>query len=110
MVLAMLRIKPLSGKKKEALEILQSMKEPLRLKHGCIGSQVYESHSEEDRILYLEYWNSKEYFHRHIQSDLYLRVLTVMELSQETPVIEFHEFSAAQGMELIQALRQASKL
>lgn len=80
----------------------------MRIKHDCAGGRVYESYGEENCILYLEEWKTKEALYRHIQSDLYRRILSVMELAEETPCVEFHEFNEMQGMELIISLRQGS--
>ena len=109
MILAILVIKPLTGKKKEVLDIFQSMTENLNVKHGCMGARVYVSHGKEERILYMEHWAERELFHRHVQSDLYLRILAAMELSEVTPQVQFHEFYSLQGIELIRTLRRSSE-
>ena len=109
MLVSILKMKSKAGKKNDAIQILESIKEPILLKTGCEGVQIYECHGEPNGILYLEYWSNKEAFHRHIQSDLYLKILNVMELSLETPQVHFHEFSGSSGMELIQSLRKTSE-
>jgi quinol monooxygenase YgiN len=107
MILAILRLRPLPDKKKDALEILESICTALRQKHGCMACQVYESYGAADCLLYVEQWASRELFERHVQSDLYLRVLNAMELSQETPLLQFHEAGTFEGIERIQMLRQS---
>ena len=77
----------------------------MALKHGSVCSRVYKSYGDDDSILYIEQWKTKEALYRHIQSDLYRRILTVMELAKEAPDISFSEFE--EGLELIQALREA---
>ncbi len=106
MIEAMLRVKALPGKRKEALEILRSLQEPLKLKHDCMECKVYESYGEEDWILYVEKWRTKEAMYRHIQSDLYRRVLTVMELTEESPQLTYQELTEVKGIELVEELRK----
>ncbi len=56
-------------------------------------------------ILYLEKWQSEEEIDRHIQSDLYLRILNTLDLCRERPDTCFHEVSDIKGVERIAALR-----
>lgn len=105
MFTTMLKVNVASGKQKEALEILQSVGKALTLKHDFVSSTAYKLYGEDNTILYIEQWKTKEALYRHIQSDLYRRILTVMELAKEPPDISFSEFE--EGLELIQALREA---
>jgi quinol monooxygenase YgiN len=53
----------------------------------------------------LEQWQTRAALERHVQSSMYMRLLTVMELSGEAPEIQFVEASETMGLELIEALR-----
>jgi quinol monooxygenase YgiN len=92
------------------IEILMSVETMTRLKHGCMGSYIYQERCDRQKILYIEKWQSKEDMHRHIRSDLYLRVLNATELANEPPEICFHEGSETTGIELIEAIRTESKV
>lgn len=81
-----------------------SVKTMTRLKHGCMGSDVYEQ-SDGRKILYMEKWRSKEDMNRHIRSDLYMRVLNAIELASEPPEISFYEGTETTGIELIEEIR-----
>jgi quinol monooxygenase YgiN len=105
MIIASLKIIPLSGKREEILGILRHVQGLMRASVGCISCAIYEEYEEARAILYSEQWRSQEELHRHIQSPLYLQVLTAMDLASEPPEIRFHEVATSQGMELIEALR-----
>jgi quinol monooxygenase YgiN len=105
---AILRVKTLPGKNKDVLEILKSLQESLNRKQDCMGCEIYKSLGEEGWILYLEKWLTKESMFRHIQSDLYRRVLAVMELTQESPQLSFQELANVKGIELVMELRKIS--
>lgn len=104
MITSILMLKVPQEKQGEALDILQSVSNLASLKRDSVSSRVYESRAEEGTILYIEEWKNQEALHQHIQSDLYRRVLTVMDLASEPPNIRFCNFE--QGLELIQSLRQ----
>jgi len=69
--------------------------------------------SEEDPlhncIRYAEQWETEEALHDHIRSHLYLRLLTAMELSKQSPEVTFYYTAATKGFELIETLRVGSK-
>jgi len=91
-------------KRQAAVEILMSVRTMTRLKHGCMGSDVYEQ-GDGQKILYMEKWRSKEDMNRHIRSDLYMRILNAIELASEPPEISFYEGAETTGIELIEAIR-----
>jgi quinol monooxygenase YgiN len=86
------------------MNILRSIKPAILAKNGFISSAVYCSSQEEDSILYIEKWRTREALHRHIRSPLYIRVLTVMDLSKKTPEISFCE--SEEGFDLVHELRK----
>ncbi len=108
MFLSFAKINPLPGKQQVVLDILRSVIGQTRVKSGCIDCAVYTNQGEGQTILYLEQWQSQEPLDRHIQSELYFRVLSAMELADEPPEIYFHEVSETRGFEYIKVLRTAS--
>ena len=105
MIYSFVKIIPLPGKQQVVLDILRSVIGPARLKSGCIDCDVYTNQEEAQAILYLEQWQSRDSLDRHIQSELYFRVLSAMELASEPPGIYFHEVSETRGLEYVEALR-----
>jgi quinol monooxygenase YgiN len=87
------------------IEILMSVKTMVLLKPGCISCDLYINHDQGQNILYIERWQTKEDMYNHIGSNLYLRVLNAMELSNGPPEIFFHEGTETMGMELIKTIR-----
>src|SRR3972149_6294384 len=110
MILSMLKIKSLPGKKQEVIEILKSIQKELSMMHDCLGSEIYQGAEPESNIFFLEQWQKKEALYRYIESDLYMRVLTVMELAAESPEVNFPEVTdAGGGMDLISELREVQQ-
>jgi len=105
-MISLLRLIPLSGQRDAILQILQTMIAPTRAKSGSMNCGVYEESDFDRSILYLEQWQSEEDLQRHVQSSLYLRVLTAMDLAKDPPQVSFNKISRTQNVELIEALRK----
>ena len=108
MILLNIELTPIHGKRDEIIELLQFSIDRLKTKPGCLSSGVYEACDEKRTILYVERWRSEEELNRHIQSNLYLVVLNVLDLAAEPPDIRFNAVSGTKSMELIMALRSPS--
>jgi quinol monooxygenase YgiN len=106
MYITILKLKLSPSSKKEAIEIFRSLRESLSTKHGCAGCGAYESADAPNQFFYIEQWTTRKTLYRHIQSDLYRPVLSLMDLASETPVISFHETVQVGGIELLQDLRE----
>jgi quinol monooxygenase YgiN len=66
--------------------------------------------SEEDflhnHILYAEQWETEEALREHIRSDLYLRLLSAIELSQSPPDVSFFFTTETRGFDLVETVRR----
>jgi quinol monooxygenase YgiN len=110
MMISVLKIKAVTEKRQAILEILRTIEHRTRRKLGCMECGVYERQGDgADAILYLEEWSSKEDLYRHIKSDSYILVLTVMEFASQKPEIYFLEIPETDRLELIKALRSKEK-
>ena len=105
MMLFFLRIEPLPEKQDGVVEIFRYVIDLTRRKPGCISCACYEAYDPERSILYLEQWESPEYLYRHIQSHLYQRIITAMELARKAPEMHFYEVVSSARIELIENLR-----
>jgi quinol monooxygenase YgiN len=105
MILSLLRINPHPRTRLEILDILRNAECIVRTKTGCLGSSVYLKKFEEEVILYLEYWQSREDFERHIRSSQYDRILAALDLARDPPEVSFFEVTDLGGMEVIASIR-----
>jgi quinol monooxygenase YgiN len=105
MILSMIKINPHPRTRREILEILRNAELLSRVKTGCLGSSVYLKKFEEEVVLYLEQWQSREDFERHVRSNQYDRILVALDLARKPPEIDIFEDGALGGMEVIEAIR-----
>ncbi len=105
MIIASIKIDPMPDKRQAVIEILASVQTITSLKPGCIHCDIFRDYGDGGKILYIEKWEAKEDMYRHIQSNLYLRILTAIEFSSEPPEVCFCDDSGTSGIELIEAIR-----
>ena len=105
MIIAKIVISPFPGKRGAVVELLRHIQGVARGRPGCLESGVYEQCGGDRDILYLEQWQSSEELSRHIQSDLYLRLLLALELAERAPEVSFHEISDSKGLPWIETWR-----
>jgi quinol monooxygenase YgiN len=110
MMISVLKFTAVPEKRQAALETLRTTERRTRGKLGCMECGVYERHNDDrDGILYLEKWSSKEDLYRHIKSDSYILILTVMEFASREPEIYFLEIPETNRLELIKDLRSGER-
>jgi quinol monooxygenase YgiN len=105
MILSLIELIALPGKREQILELLRFSADRVRTKLGCLGSGVYESGAENQIILYFERWESEEELCRHIRSSRYLGILNAIDLAKGPPEVTFHKVESTMSMELIAAVR-----
>jgi quinol monooxygenase YgiN len=105
MILSLIKINPHPKTRHEILDILRIAEFVVRTKTGCLEANVYLKKFEENLILYLELWQCREDFEKHVRSTQYDRILAALDLARDPPEIDFFENDRLGGMELIGAIR-----
>jgi quinol monooxygenase YgiN len=105
MILCLMKINPSPKTRREILDILRNAEFLNRTKSGCLETSVYVKKFEEDVILYLEHWETREDFEHHVRSSHYDRILAALDLARDPPEIDFFENDSLGGMEVIGAIR-----
>lgn len=105
MIHASLRMKFASNQLAEAREILCAIVERTRVSPGCLGCDIYQDVLDQGVLLFEEWWKTKADLDRHLRSEPYRRVILVMEMAIEYPVIRFSEILKTTGMETIKNSR-----
>jgi quinol monooxygenase YgiN len=99
-----LRASPRSAQ--DLLGALRFLLQPTRLEPGCLGCVVW---SEPDSIIhYEEEWATEEDIRRHIQSDRFTSLLSVIESAQEPLRVQFDFVKATRGLDYVAEVRQTA--
>jgi quinol monooxygenase YgiN len=106
MILSLIKITPHPKTRHEILEILRIAEFVVRTKTGCLEANVYLKKFEENLILYLELWQCREDFEKHVRSSQYDRILAALDLARDPPEVNYFEFDGPLGgLEVIKAIR-----
>ncbi len=100
-----LRIKVPRERRRDFMDSAQLIVEPTRIQPGCISCRLYQDSDEPDVVLLVEEWESRKELDRHINSDQYRIILSLMEASDQFPEIKLNTISKTEGLEAIEAVR-----
>jgi quinol monooxygenase YgiN len=76
-----------------------------RVEPGCVGCEIHRELERAGNLVYIERWTDWEALKKHLRADLYGQILRIIELSTETPGVEFCELGEPRGLELIESIR-----
>jgi quinol monooxygenase YgiN len=105
MIQATVKMDFAAGNVIEAVAILRSIVERIRVTRGCIGCSVYQEAGNKNVVVFEEKWTCDADLQRHLRSEDYQKVLMVMEMSDSRPEIRFETVSGLGGVEIIEEAR-----
>lgn len=94
------------NKQSEALEILQAVCTQTQFDPNCISTHLYQGVDDVRAVMVEERWVNDEHFMKHLRSEVYRRILLVMEMAEEPPEIFFDAISRSSGIEMIETARR----
>jgi quinol monooxygenase YgiN len=95
------------AKREETIEVFNALLEPLRVHPGLLSVGLYVE-IDDNGLLLLEEWKAYDDLTRHVQSGDFKKILAVMDMALEQPVIQFYTVSSSQGFDLVESLRAKS--
>ena len=105
-IFSVIGLSPSLKSRGQLIEILRSVVDLTRPCPGCLGCWLSEEDSLNNHVVYAEQWETEEALHDHIRSDLYLRLLSAVELSQSPPEVNFYYSTQTKGLELVETVRR----
>ena len=96
-----------SGKREELGRGLRSLLGPMRAEAGCIGCRLFQDSMNPSAFQLEACWRTEDDLALHVRSEVYKKLLFLMEMGTEPPSIEFHEVFQTRGLDFIQSVRQA---
>lgn len=105
MVTVTLWFKVPSEKRKDFLDSARLLIEPTQIQPGCTSCTLYQNLSDPDAIFLVEEWESREELDRHIKSEQFRIILSLMEFSSDYPEFKINTISETEGLEAVQKVR-----
>ena len=102
MILVTLHLKTAAEMRMNILRTIHSMTGPTSAQPGCVNCELFSSTQNDDKLLLLEIWESRETLTQHIQSDEFRKVMAAMDSACEPPELLFYETNVPQGMDLVE--------
>lgn len=85
----------------EICEILNMVIRRLRYTPGCMQSDLWRN-DDQHAVMISEIWKTKADFNRHVNSSLFKRTLSALELAPEKPVVRISECENVRGIDLLE--------
>ena len=105
MVIVTTRIRVPAQHRRDFLDSARLILGPTEVQPGCISCRLYQELGDPDAVLFVEEWKSREELDRHIKSDRYRIILSLMELSSGPPEVKLNTLLKTEGLEAIEAIR-----
>ena len=109
MVIHLLSMKVAPGDRLAAVRTITAMTGFTMSKSGCLACDLYSHIDDDDMLQLVEKWDSAESLKRHISSEQYSFLLEALELSIETPMVEFHTVKDTKGLTFVEEIRSSPK-
>jgi len=94
---------------KDIKKALKSLVAGVPIQTGCAIRYCTQDLKNRNAFFLFEEWQTAKDLERYLCSDQYRKVLALLDMSVEAPVIRFDRVSARRGMDLIKAARQQGK-
>jgi quinol monooxygenase YgiN len=108
LILESIRIAVMATKREQLRRALGAWSGPAGVESGCLSCRILQEESDPVAFCYQAQWKTRDDLLRHIRSEHFKRLLILMDLASEPPLIEFHTISETQGLDLIQHARSRS--
>ena len=91
--------------KRDVINIFDSLAGSILAKAGCNKLNLYSDINNDDDFLLIEEWDSRKKMEKHIKSEEFRKIMALMDLSNEAPIIRFNTVSSTMGFELVEKIR-----
>ena len=91
-------------RRKEVLRIFRRIVGPIGVQPGCLRCFCFSDLEDDNAFLFLSEWRTKVDLANHVKTHEFLELLAAMDLSVQTPVMEFKTITETAGLELLDQL------
>jgi quinol monooxygenase YgiN len=96
-------------RREEGLAVLRWLVSQTRAQPGCLSCHALQQVDSSAVFFLEEVWASKSDLERYVASDDYRRVLSLMEMSAETPTFHCYVLAQSFGLEEVVAAREPAR-
>ena len=104
MMIVTLHLKVLPEKRLDMLRTIRAGIGPTSAHPGCLQCELFNSTENDDSLLLLGKWQSREDLYRHIKTPEFRKIMVAMDSACEPPEISFSECGLTEGIELVEKI------
>jgi len=104
MIIVSLQLKVVPEKRWDVLKTIHTIIGPTTVLPGCLHCSLYSSTTNDDELILLEKWETKEALERHIRSDEFRKIIAAIETAREPPEIDFYSIASIEGMGFVEKI------
>jgi quinol monooxygenase YgiN len=108
MVELLVRLTATAGRSQELIQSLRSVMRGLQSQASCQAAHASSDVDDQNVFWYCEEWAGIDDFERHLRSESFARLLSVIETAASAPAIECRVVSETRGLDYMAAV-QASR-
>ncbi len=101
----LLRITAAPGQTGELLQALRSVMRGVMAGGECVAAHLLTDVDDGEVVWYWEDWPGRGAFERHLRSDGFARLISLIETSSTLPLLECRFVSESRGLEYLAAVR-----
>ena len=105
MYMVILRIKVPRNQRKDFLDAARMFSGRCRVQPGCLSCRFYQELDNTDTAILIQEWDSRQKLNDHMRSNEFRIILSLMELSYETPEFKLSTVLKTEGLEAIETVR-----
>ncbi len=105
MVIFTLHLEVAPSERLSVLKTIHAIIGPTSVQKGCLHCGLYSNSQNDDELILLEKWKSQQDLEKHVRSDDFRKILTVMEAAKKKPEISFITVESKAGLELVEKIR-----
>jgi quinol monooxygenase YgiN len=101
----LLRITAVPGHTDNLLQALRSVMRNVQVDGGCSDAHLLADVDDRNVLWYWEDWTGLDVFERHLRSERFARLLSIVETSSTLPLLECRLVAETRGLDYLAAVR-----
>jgi quinol monooxygenase YgiN len=105
MIVTTIRMNTTPENRKELMQTFRSLSNPIKSEHGCKSCRIYREVGNEEVVLVIQEWDSRNCLDKHLYSDEFAVMVGAMSLLQHPETVEFQVLDQLEGSRSVEAIR-----
>lgn len=105
MIVTTIRLHTTPDNRKEILQTLRSLSNPIQSERGCRSCRIYREVGNDGAMLVIQEWESKSHWDEHLRSEEFAVMIGAMSLVEKPETVEFQVLDQLEGSQSVDAIK-----